>query len=141
MEYCLRCYYRSTGWREENQYSNLCSWSRTLLDFYTPRGLSLYLSKLPTPQFKPSYTMNALPSLNGSIGYLYTSQPLDIGTSATVDFQDLVDRFRIVEPTDTNQGKYLFVSLCYTAHTHLFYNRCYQSLSALWSYVVSWITS
>ncbi|CDS03343.1 hypothetical protein LRAMOSA00745 [Lichtheimia ramosa] len=103
MEYCLRCYYRSTGWREENQYSNLCSWSRTLLDFYTPRGLSLYLSKLPTPQFKPSYTMNALPSLNGSIGYLYTSQPLDIGTSATVDFQDLVDRFRIVEPTDTNQ--------------------------------------
>lgn len=49
--------------------------------------------------------MNALPSLNGSIGYLYTSQPLDIGTSATVDFQDLVDRFRIVEPTDTNKGK------------------------------------
>lgn len=60
--------------------------------------------------------MNALPSLNGSIGYLYTSQPLDIGTSATVDFQDLVDRFRIVEPTDTNKGKQLFVSWCFVQY-------------------------
>ncbi|KAI8149050.1 hypothetical protein BJV82DRAFT_663393 [Fennellomyces sp. T-0311] len=103
MEYCLRCYYRRTGWNEENQYSNLCSWSRALLDFYTPQGLSLYLSKLPTPQFKPSYTMNALPSLNGSIGYLYTSRSLDIGTSATVDFQDMVDRFRIANPIDDSR--------------------------------------
>ncbi|KAI8336715.1 hypothetical protein BC941DRAFT_471243 [Chlamydoabsidia padenii] len=95
MEYCLRCYYRSSGWNQENQYSNLCSWSRTLLDFYTPRGLSLHLAKLPTTQFKPSYTMNALPSLNGSIGYLFTSEPLDIGTSGTVDFQDMVDQFCI----------------------------------------------
>jgi distribution and morphology protein 10 len=39
--------------------------------------------------------MNALPSLNGSIGYLFTSDPLDIGTSGTVDFQDMVDQFRI----------------------------------------------
>ncbi|KAF7731741.1 Mitochondrial distribution and morphology protein 10 [Apophysomyces ossiformis] len=99
MGYCLRCYYRSSGWNEENQYSNLCSWSRALLDFDTPRGLSLYLSKLPTPQFKPSYTMNAFPSLNGSIGYLYTSRPLDVGTSASVDFQDMVDRFRFRQPT------------------------------------------
>lgn len=101
MEYCLRCYYRATGWNEENQYSNLCSWSRALLDFYTPLGLSLYLSKMPTPQFKPSYTLSALPSLNGSIGYLYTSKPLDVGTSATVDFQDMVDRFRINKGSQT----------------------------------------
>ncbi|CAO3637224.1 unnamed protein product [Cunninghamella echinulata] len=39
--------------------------------------------------------MNALPSLNGSIGYLFTSHPLDIGTSATVDFQDIVDQYRL----------------------------------------------
>ncbi|ORY93359.1 mitochondrial distribution and morphology protein 10 [Syncephalastrum racemosum] len=101
MEYCLRCFYRSTGWNEENQYSNLCSWSRALLDFYTPHGLSLDLAKLPTPQFKPAYTMNALPSLNGSIGYLYTHQPLNIGTSATVDFKDLIDRFRVVHAAPT----------------------------------------
>ncbi|KAI9320621.1 hypothetical protein BX666DRAFT_1214854 [Dichotomocladium elegans] len=103
MEYCLRRYYLSTGWREENQYSNLCSWSRSMLDFYTPRGLSLYLSKLPTPHFKPSYTMNALPSLNGSFGYLYTSQPLEVGTSATVEFQDMVERFHVDESAMVDQ--------------------------------------
>ncbi|CAO3641723.1 unnamed protein product [Cunninghamella blakesleeana] len=101
MEYCIRCYYKSTGWNE-NQYSNLCSWSRTLLNFYTPNGLSLHLAKLPTSQFKPSYTMNALPSLNGSIGYLFTSHPLDIGTSATVDFQDMVDQYRIQKTQQYN---------------------------------------
>ncbi|KAI8979518.1 hypothetical protein BDF20DRAFT_511939 [Mycotypha africana] len=109
MEYCLKRFYRSSNWNEENQYSNLCSWSRALLDFHTPRGLSLVISKLPTPQFKPSYTLNVLPSLNGSIGYLYTSRPLDIGTSATVDFQDLIDRFKIVvrEPKEaTDKADY-----------------------------------
>jgi distribution and morphology protein 10 len=43
--------------------------------------------------------MNALPSLNGSIGYLFTSEALDIGTSGTVDFQDMVDQFRIKRPS------------------------------------------
>ncbi|ORX50823.1 hypothetical protein DM01DRAFT_1324559, partial [Hesseltinella vesiculosa] len=93
MEYCLRCYYKSSGWNKDNQYSNLCSWSRSLLDFYTPVGLSLHLAKLPTQHFKPSYTMNALPSLNGSISYLFTSRPLHVGTSATVDFHEVVDQF------------------------------------------------
>ncbi|KAI7865686.1 hypothetical protein BDF14DRAFT_1822312 [Spinellus fusiger] len=101
MEYCLRQYYRSSQWNEENQYSNLCSWSRTILKFYTPNGISLHLSRLPTPQFKPSYTLNALPSLNGSIGYLYTSRPLDIGTSTTVHFQRVVDCFHHVQATPT----------------------------------------
>ncbi|CAO3621721.1 unnamed protein product [Mucor fragilis] len=105
MEYCLKRFYRSSGWNEENQYSNLCSWSRAILDFHTPKGLSLVISKLPTPQFKPSYTLNALPTLNGSLGYLYTSRALDIGTSATVDFQDMIDRFRIVmKPTSSSKG-------------------------------------
>lgn len=104
MEYCLKRFYRSSGWNEENQYSNLCSWSHAILDFHTPKGLSLVISKLPTPQFKPSYTLNALPTLNGSLGYLYTSRKLDIGTSATVDFQDMIDRFRIVIKPPTNKG-------------------------------------
>ncbi|KAG0192615.1 Mitochondrial distribution and morphology protein 10 [Apophysomyces sp. BC1034] len=55
--------------------------------------------------------MNAFPSLNGSIGYLYTSRPLDVGTSASVDFQDMVDRFRFKQPSsikatdEESQGK------------------------------------
>lgn len=114
MEYCLKRFYRSSGWNEENQYSNLCSWSNAILDFQTPRGLSLVISKLPTPQFKPSYTLNALPSLNGSLGYLYTSRPLDVETSATVDFQDLIDRFRIVakqRPSTTDNYKRKFKTI------------------------------
>lgn len=132
MEYCLRCFYRSTGWNEENQYSNLCSWSRALLDFYTPHGLSLYLAKLPTPQFKPAYTMNALPSLNGSIGYLYTHQPLNIGTSATVDFKDLIDRFRVVHTApspDTGSDNHCMLRCC----SFFRFDRSRQQLSAVWS--------
>ncbi|KAH8552754.1 mitochondrial distribution and morphology protein 10 [Umbelopsis sp. PMI_123] len=98
MEYCLRRYYRASGWNEENQYSNLCSWSRCLLDFTVPHGISLVMSKLPSPVFKPSYTIDALPSLNGSIGYLYTSKPLDIDTSATVDFKEILNSIRSSHP-------------------------------------------
>ncbi|KAJ2963766.1 hypothetical protein NQZ79_g1326 [Umbelopsis isabellina] len=98
MEYCLRRYYRASGWNENNQYSNLCSWSRSLLDFSVPHGISMVMSKLPTPVFKPSYTIDALPSLNGSIGYLYTSRSLDVDTSATVDFKDTLARIRPYQP-------------------------------------------
>jgi hypothetical protein len=98
MEYCLRRYYRASGWNEDNQYSNLCSWSRSLLDFEVPHGISLVMSKLPTSVFKPSYTIDALPSLNGSIAYLYTSRPLDVDTSATVDFKDTLNYIRTSKP-------------------------------------------
>ncbi|KAI7888676.1 mitochondrial distribution and morphology protein 10 [Mucor mucedo] len=121
MEYCLKRFYRSSGWNEENQYSNLCSWSRALLDFHTPRGLSLVMSKLPTPQFKPSYTLNALPTLNGSIGYLYTSKPLEIGTSATVDFQDMIDRFRIIVKQPSSNVKDYQVTPDYLLYGRMFF--------------------
>lgn len=65
----------------------------------------MVISKLPTPQFKPSYTLNVLPTLNGSLGYLYTSRPLEIGTSATVDFQDMIDRFRIIVKQPSTNAK------------------------------------
>ncbi|KAI9483191.1 MAG: mitochondrial distribution and morphology protein 10 [Benjaminiella poitrasii] len=123
MEYCLKRFYRASSWNEDNQYSNLCSWSHAILDFHTPRGLSLVISKLPTPQFKPSYTLNALPTLNGSLGYLYTSRPLDIETSATVDFQDLIDRFRIVvkEPTKTHATEDYRVNPDYLLYGRMFF--------------------
>lgn len=137
MEYCLKRFYRSSGWNEENQYSNLCSWSRALLDFHTPRGLSLVISKLPTPQFKPSYTLNALPTLNGSIGYLYTSKPLEIGTSATVDFQDMIDRFRIIvkQPsTHLNDYQGMASILLISLLSNILGS--YSRLFTLWSYVL-----
>ncbi|ELU45439.1 hypothetical protein AG1IA_00528 [Rhizoctonia solani AG-1 IA] len=39
--------------------------------------------------------MNALPTLNGSIGYIFTSCDLEMKHSATVPFKDVVDRFVI----------------------------------------------
>ncbi|KAI8646230.1 hypothetical protein BD408DRAFT_410415 [Parasitella parasitica] len=121
MEYCLKQFYRSSGWNEENQYSNLCSWSHAILDFHTPKGLSLGMSKLPTPQFKPSYTLNALPTLNSSLGYLYTSRKLDIGTSATVDFQDMIDRFRIVIKSPASKGDDYKVNPDYLLYGRMFF--------------------
>ncbi|KAF9116614.1 Mitochondrial distribution and morphology protein 10 [Mortierella sp. AM989] len=40
--------------------------------------------------------MNALPVLEGSLGYLFTSRALMIDDSASVRFRHLVDRFRII---------------------------------------------
>lgn len=101
MEYCLKQYYRSAGWNEENQYSYLCSWSNSVLDFQTLRSLSSVISRLPTTTYN---NPNAVPALHGNIGYIYTTRPLDIGNSATVEFQDLLDRFNIVtRPTTTGK--------------------------------------
>ncbi|KAG0057057.1 Mitochondrial distribution and morphology protein 10 [Gryganskiella cystojenkinii] len=96
MEYCLRRYYRASGWNEDNQYSHLCATSRALLDFQVPNGISLRLSKLPSDVFKTTTTMNALPILEGSLGYLFTSRALRIDDSSSVRFRHLVDRFRII---------------------------------------------
>jgi distribution and morphology protein 10 len=41
--------------------------------------------------------MNALPSLNGSVGYIFTSCELDIKSSKNVRFKDMVDRFKVYD--------------------------------------------
>ena len=49
--------------------------------------------------------MNALPVLNGYIGYLFTSQPLILEPSAKVRFGELVDRFYINHQPITHPQK------------------------------------
>lgn len=41
--------------------------------------------------------MNALPSLNGSVGYIFTSCDLDLKNSKSVYFKDMVDRFKVYD--------------------------------------------
>ena len=41
--------------------------------------------------------MNALPSLNGSLGYIFTSCDLGVGTSGDVRFKDMIDRFKVYD--------------------------------------------
>jgi distribution and morphology protein 10 len=46
-------------------------------DFQIPQSLILQLSNAPTPIFFTSYTLDALPQLNGSVSYITTSDVLE----------------------------------------------------------------
>ena len=76
-----------------------------LLDFSVPRGLHFGISKSPNPLFKTTYSMNALPSLNGSVGYIFTSCNLDVKGSGDVRFKDMVDRFKVFDRPRRPEGK------------------------------------
>ena len=39
--------------------------------------------------------MNAMPSLNGSVGYIFTSCDLNVGSSGSMRFKEMVDRFKV----------------------------------------------
>ncbi|KAI0720200.1 mitochondrial distribution and morphology protein 10 [Cerioporus squamosus] len=103
--YVLRSYYKQTGWNEDNLYANLTRSSNALLDFSVPRGLHFSISKSPNPLFKTTYSMNALPSLNGSVGYIFTSCDLDVKGSGDVRFKDMVDRFKVFDHPRRPEGK------------------------------------
>lgn len=76
-----------------------------LLDFSVPRGLHFGISKSPNPLFKTTYSMNALPSLNGSVGYIFTSCNLDVKGSGDVRFKDMIDRFKVFDQPRRPEGK------------------------------------
>ncbi|ETW84539.1 hypothetical protein HETIRDRAFT_433326 [Heterobasidion irregulare TC 32-1] len=103
--FVLRSYYKATGWNEDNLYANLTRSSNAILDFTVPRGLHFHISKSPNTLFKTTYSMNALPSLNGSVGYIFTSCGLDITGSGDVRFKDVIDRFRVYDQPRRPEGK------------------------------------
>ncbi|KAG6378465.1 hypothetical protein JVT61DRAFT_12723 [Boletus reticuloceps] len=103
--YVLRSYYNATGWNEDNLYANLTRSSSAILDFNVPRGLHLSISKSPNPLFSTSYSMNAMPSLNGSVGYIFTSCELDIKNSGDVRFKDMIERFKLYSQPRRPEGK------------------------------------
>jgi mitochondrial distribution and morphology protein 10 len=49
--------------------------------------------------------MNAMPSLNGSVGYIFTSCPLDVKTSGTVPFKNMIERFKVYGQPRRPEGK------------------------------------
>lgn len=119
--YVLRSYYKATGWNEDNLYANLTRSSSgmylscglhnvlksqtAILDFNIPRGLHLSVSKSPNPLFSTSYSMNAMPSLNGSVGYIFTSCDLDVKNSGNVRFKDMIERFKPYSQPRRPDGK------------------------------------
>ncbi|OCH84173.1 mitochondrial distribution and morphology protein 10 [Obba rivulosa] len=103
--YVLRSYYRGTGWNEDNLFANLTRSSNAILDFNVPRGLQFSISKSPNALFKTTYSLNALPSLNGSVGYIFTSCELDVKSSKDVRFKDMIERFRVYDEPRRPEGK------------------------------------
>lgn len=49
--------------------------------------------------------MNAMPSLNGSVGYIFTSCNLDVKSSGSVRFKDMVERFKVYDQPRRPEGK------------------------------------
>ncbi|KAF9076394.1 mitochondrial distribution and morphology protein 10 [Rhodocollybia butyracea] len=103
--YVLRNYYKATGWNEDNLFTNLTRSSDAILDFTVPKGLHLSISKSPNALFKTTYSMNAMPSLNGSVGYIFTSCDLDVQSSGDVRFKDMIERFRVYDQPRRPEGK------------------------------------
>ncbi|PWN49228.1 hypothetical protein IE53DRAFT_346193 [Violaceomyces palustris] len=103
VSHVLRRYFEATGWNEQNSYLNLTSSSSAILDFPIPQGISLSISSAPSIPFFTTYKLRALPSLTGSLGYIYASTdpeqpPLDIGNSSKdVRIKQLIERFRLFE--------------------------------------------
>ncbi|KAF8897336.1 mitochondrial distribution and morphology protein 10 [Infundibulicybe gibba] len=95
--YVLRSYYKATGWNEDNLYANLTRSSSAILDFTVPRGLHLSISKSPNDLFKTTYSMTAMPSLNGSVGYIFTSCDLNVKDSGNVRFKDMIEHFKVYD--------------------------------------------
>ncbi|QRV73082.1 distribution and morphology protein [Ceratobasidium sp. AG-Ba] len=82
--------------------------------------------------------MNALPTLNGSIGYIFTSCDLDVKHSSNVPFKDMIERFKIHDrPTRPVGKEELFLGgRNINAREYLLYGRYYipsSRLDALYS--------
>lgn len=80
-------------------------YSLAILDFTIPKGLMFNISKAPNALFKTTYSMNALPSLNGSVGYIFTSCDLDVKGSNSVRFKDMIERFKVYDAPRIPEAK------------------------------------
>lgn len=49
--------------------------------------------------------MNAMPSLNGSVGYIFTSCDLDVKNSGNVRFKDMIERFKVYDQPRRPDGR------------------------------------
>ncbi|KAF9230516.1 kinase-like domain-containing protein [Melanogaster broomeanus] len=76
-----------------------------ILDFNVLRGLRLSISKSANTLFSTSYSMTAMPSLSGSVGYIFTSCELDVKSSGNVRFKDTIERFRVYDKPQRPEGK------------------------------------
>ena len=79
-----------------------------MLDFATPRGFRLHTASFVAEQFTAAATLSALPILDGSIAYTYTSKPLKgVQGTASSALIDLIQGFREIRaPRAPDEAKY-----------------------------------
>lgn len=99
MEYLQKCFYKSTGWQEENIFPNITSSSQSILDFQIPNGCKLDISSKTTDYLASSFTLSNYNVINGSLAYLYSSLPLKntVGTK-NISLQEAISGFKVLEP-------------------------------------------
>ncbi|CAH6719478.1 mitochondrial distribution and morphology protein 10 [[Candida] jaroonii] len=135
MEYLQKCFYKSTGWQEENIFPNITSSSQSILDFQIPNGCKLDISSKTTDYSASSFTLSNYNVINGSLAYLYSSLPLNntVGTK-NISLQEAISGFKVLEPIYKEETMDNFKK--FGNRNLLLYGRMYFPGSALESMVI-----
>ncbi|KAL1302342.1 hypothetical protein AAFC00_002749 [Neodothiora populina] len=95
MDYVQNAFYSAVLWDRDNSYSTLTATANALLDFRTPSGLRLHLSSLSAANFATSYTLASHGLVDGSVSFLYSTQPMHIPSrSSLIDLRNLIRGYR-----------------------------------------------
>ncbi|KAI5951882.1 MDM10 [Candida jiufengensis] len=138
MEYLQKCFYKSTNWNEDNIFSNINATSQAILDFPIPNGLKIDTSSKTSDYSASSFTLSNFHQINGSLAYLYSSNPLtNTMGSKEISLQDAIAGFRIIEPMMVlrRQQQKLKQPLINNKHS-LLYGRMYFPGSALEAMII-----
>ncbi|GEQ71736.1 hypothetical protein JCM33374_g5422 [Metschnikowia sp. JCM 33374] len=139
MEYLQKCFSKTTGWNEDNIYSNILSTSNALLDFPIPRGGKLEVSSQATANSASSMSLSNHQAVNGSLAYIYSSARLSCATGTKdISLQDAIAGFRIIEPHASTKGSNATGSF---KKASLLYGRMYFPGSALEAMMIKRLSS
>lgn len=135
MEYLQKCFYRTTGWEEENIFPNITSNSQAILDFTIPNGGKVDISSKSSDYSASSFTLSNYNVINGSLAYLYSSIPLvnTLGTK-NVSLQEAISGFKILEPNDSSTNTP--ANVVDSSKSSLLYGRMYFPGSALEAMII-----
>ena len=156
IDYVHGAFYNATGWNDGNSYAALNSTTDgkltslpraigprllivlALVNFPTPRGLRLSLSSLASPNFATSYQLGSVGVVDGSISYLYSSEPLKLlltPSSENVPLPELLQSYRPLQPL-VQRAAPTFQTLKTAQKSSLLYGRLYLPQSQLEALVV-----
>ncbi|KAJ3275328.1 Mitochondrial distribution and morphology protein 10 [Terramyces sp. JEL0728] len=104
----LASFLKNTNWHDHNYYSNLDAIARDILNFETPKSLTVGIGKSISPNLKSSYNIGIQNQY--SVGYMYSSFPFEL------------EKLKIKNPTFLPKTNYLG----YFEPHKLLYGRVFQ---------------